>query len=255
MPRRPHSRRPAAIALAAGLLVAAGGTTGLLLTRQATPARLPPPRGVATVAAPTGPFATLAAQPQPTRLREPPASAPQLRATQPTPTRSTRSGRSSPGSANPVTAAPAPVARPVALTIPLIGVRTSLIKLGRAADGTLEVPSSTAVASWYTGSPRPGAVGPSLILGHVDSVAGPGVFFRLSELHRGDRVYVSRADGTTAVFRVTEVQMYPKDAFPTQSVYGGTPDPELRLITCGGVFDPATGHYLSNVIVYAAEQP
>jgi hypothetical protein len=36
-------------------------------------------------------------------------------------------------------------------------------------------------------------------------------------------------------------------------VYGPTPDPELRLITCGGAFDYATGHYLSNIVVYATE--
>jgi hypothetical protein len=34
-------------------------------------------------------------------------------------------------------------------------------------------------------------------------------------------------------------------------VYGNTPDPQLRLITCGGAFDSTTGHYLDNLIVYA----
>ena len=67
------------------------------------------------------------------------------------------------------------------------------------------------------------------------------------------RFYVRRADGTLAVFRVTLVQEYPKDHFPTESVYGPTPDAELRLITCGGTFDSTTGHYLSNYIVYAVE--
>lgn len=37
------------------------------------------------------------------------------------------------------------------------------------------------------------------------------------------------------------------------AVYGPTPDAELRLITCGGAFDSATGHYLSNIVVYATE--
>jgi len=36
-------------------------------------------------------------------------------------------------------------------------------------------------------------------------------------------------------------------------VYGPVPDPELRLITCDGTFDYATGHYLSNIVVYATE--
>ena len=151
--------------------------------------------------------------------------------------------------------APAPVALPVSLTIPAIGVQTSLIHLGLASDGTLQVPSSTTVAGWYTGSPRPGAVGSAVIAGHVDSYAGPAVFFRLKLLHAGDPVYVKRADGTLAVFRVTSVQQYSKDQFPTVSVYGPVPDAELRLITCGGTFDPATGHYLSNVVVSAVLDP
>src|SRR5271170_5472245 len=94
------------------------------------------------------------------------------------------------------------VARPVSLTIPLIGVQTRLVELGRAADGALQVPSSTAVAGWYTGSPRPGVIGPAIIAGHIDSLTGPAVFYRLSELQVGDRIYVRRADGTTVEFRV-----------------------------------------------------
>ena len=155
--------------------------------------------------------------------------------------------------APPQSAQPAVPASPVSLTIPLIGVRTQLITLGLAAGGALQVPASTSVAGWYTGSPRPGAIGSAIIVGHIDSRSGPGVFYRLPELRAGDRVYVRRADGTTAEFKVTAVQTYLKDRFPTQAVYGATPDAELRLITCGGAFDFATGHYLSNVVVYATE--
>jgi sortase (surface protein transpeptidase) len=154
-----------------------------------------------------------------------------------------------------VAAAPQPtpqkVARPVSLTIPSIGVRTGLVHLGLASSGALQVPSDTTVAGWYTGSARPGATGAAVIVGHIDSRNGPGVFFRLRLLHPGSRVYVRRADGTLAVFRVTSVRSYPKSRFPTLAVYGPVPDAELRLITCGGAFDFATGHYLSNVIAYA----
>jgi LPXTG-site transpeptidase (sortase) family protein len=155
--------------------------------------------------------------------------------------------------APPQPADPAPVARPVSLTIPLIGVNTSLITLGLASGGAMQVPSSVAVAGWYTGSPRPGSIGSSVIVGHVDSTSAHGVFYRLDELKAGDEVYVKRADGTTAEFRVTEIKQYLKDKFPTQTVYGPTPDAELRLITCGGAFDSATGHYLSNIVVYATQ--
>jgi Sortase domain len=142
-------------------------------------------------------------------------------------------------------------ARPVWLTIPAIGVRAAVVQLGLNPDGTLQVPTSTTVTGWYTGSPRPGAIGSAIIVGHVDSRAGPGVFFWLRTMRPGERVYVRRADGTLAVFTVTRVHMYAKDHFPTAAVYGPVPDAELRLITCGGVFDPSLGSYLSNVVVYA----
>jgi Sortase domain len=157
----------------------------------------------------------------------------------------------------PIVAPPPPgaatVPSPVSLTIPLIGVKTNLITLGLAPGGSMQVPASTAVAGWFTRSPRPGAVGSSIIVGHIDSKHHRGIFYRLSELRSGDDVFVKRADGTTAEFRVTEVQTYLKDHFPTQTVYGPTPDAELRLITCGGAFDYVTGHYLSNIVVYATQ--
>src|SRR5271169_494810 len=209
------TRRPAAaLALAAGLAVIAGGTAGLLLTRHSTPAMRPAAAGVAALPAPTGPIV-----------------------------------------APPQTAAPKPVAAPVSLTIPLIGVQTNLITLGLASNGELQVPplASASVAGWYTGSPRPGAIGSAIIVGHIDSGNSAGVFVRLNTLTRGDKVYVKRADGTLVEFRVTSVQSYLKDDFPTQEVYGPVPDAELRLITCGGAFDAATGHYLRNIVVYATE--
>ncbi len=147
-------------------------------------------------------------------------------------------------------AAPA-VARPVSLRIPAIGVRTALVRLGLTATGTLQVPPTAAVAGWYTGSPRPGAIGAAVIAGHIDSASGPGVFFRLRLLRPGDLIYVRRADGSLAVFEVTAVRSYLKTRFPTRAVYGAVPNSQLRLITCGGTFDQATGHYLSNVIVFA----
>jgi sortase (surface protein transpeptidase) len=147
----------------------------------------------------------------------------------------------------------AKVPLPVALTIPAIGVQTSLVHLGLTSAGTLQVPSSTAVAGWYDGGPRPGAIGPAVIAGHIDSYSGPGVFYHLSQLTPGDRVYVRRADGSLAVFRVTAVRSYAKTRFPSLAVYGPTPDAELRLITCGGTFDYQTRSYRSNTVVYAVQ--
>ena len=100
--------------------------------------------------------------------------------------------------------------RPVSLTIPAIGVKAPIINLGLNRNGTLQVPSTTTVVGWYTNSPRPGATGSAVIAGHVDSRSGPGVFFWLRTMHRGERIYVRRADGTLAVFTVTAVRTYAK---------------------------------------------
>jgi sortase (surface protein transpeptidase) len=103
-----------------------------------------------------------------------------------------------------------------------------------------------------TAGPVPGDPGPAVIAGHVDSRAGPAVFFRLRELRPGDKVTVRRSDGRAVAFTVDEVDRYPKDAFPTSAVYGPAPGSELRLITCGGSFDAAKRSYRDNVVVYAS---
>jgi sortase (surface protein transpeptidase) len=138
--------------------------------------------------------------------------------------------------------------------IPAIGVKTRLVPLGVTATGVPQVPASIAVAGWYTFSPRPGATGSAVIAGHIDSVSGPGVFFRLRKLRPGELVYVQRRHARMAVFKVTAVQTFLKSRFPTAAVYDPVPNAQLRLVTCGGTFDPATHHYLSNVIVFAVEE-
>ncbi len=161
-----------------------------------------------------------------------------------------------PAAPTPVTPAmPEAVAPPVSVRIPAIDVQSELITLGLNPDGTLAVPQPGPdydKAAWFDGSPRPGAVGPAVIEGHVDSAAnGPSVCYALGELVAGDRIEVTRADGTVAAFVVDEVRVVPKDDFPTLAVYGNTDGPELRLITCGGPFDSSAGSYEDNVVVFA----
>ena len=158
-----------------------------------------------------------------------------------------------PIAAVPGPARPAKVPRPVFLIVPAIGVRTRLVKLGITASGAMAVPATTKVAGWYTKSPRPGAIGPAVIAGHVDSYHAEGIFFRLRKLRPGDRAYVVRSNGTLAVFLITSVRSYRKSRFPFQAVYGPVPYPALRLITCGGAFDYATRSYLSNVVAFGEE--
>lgn len=144
---------------------------------------------------------------------------------------------------------------PVTLDIPTIGVHTSLTSLGLNPDGTIELPplKGNAPAGWYRYLATPGESGPAVILGHVDSARdGPAVFYRLRELRKGDQLSVIRADGSTARFTVRSVAKYSKNHFPSQAVYGPVTDPELRLITCGGSFDPVRRRYRDNIVVFAA---
>ena len=148
----------------------------------------------------------------------------------------------------------APVAEPVSVSVPAIDVRSDLLSLGLNDDGTVEVPplGRDDQAGWYERGPAPGATGPAVILGHVDSAEwGPGVFFDLGALEAGDEIEVARADDSVAVFTVDRVEVHPKDEFPTIDVYGNTDDAQLRLITCGGAFDPGARSYEDNVIVFA----
>jgi len=144
---------------------------------------------------------------------------------------------------------------PVRIDIPRIGVTSSLDRLGRARNKTVEVPTRWEVAGWYAGGTRPGDPGSAVILGHVDSKRGPAVFFRLRELRNGDEIEVGRADGSTVRFAVERVAQYDKQRFPTDEVYYPTLTPALRLVTCGGEFDATVGHYRSNVIVFATLKP
>jgi LPXTG-site transpeptidase (sortase) family protein len=147
-------------------------------------------------------------------------------------------------------AAPLTRSTPVRLQIATIGVDSTLMKLGLGADGSMNVPSGGFPAGWYTGGPTPGEKGPAVIAGHVD-MKGPGVFYKLHSVKPGDQIMVTRADGSKPVFRVTQVQQYQKDSFPTKLVYGNLDHAGLRLITCGGTFNKKSGHYEDDLVVFA----
>ena len=139
---------------------------------------------------------------------------------------------------------------PVRLRIAAIGVDSTLMELGLKSDGTMQVPPSGFPAGWFTGAPTPGELGPAIIAGHIDW-NGPGVFYDLHHLKAGDRIVVTRKDGSAPVFRVTRVAKFPKTQFPTNLVYGNIDHPGLRLITCGGTFNSQSGHYEDNIVVFA----
>jgi sortase (surface protein transpeptidase) len=160
-----------------------------------------------------------------------------------------KSGSKSSDSAVPTLAA----STPTTVSVPSIGATSSLISLGLNADQSLQVPplSNPMQAGWFDKSPTPGSLGPAVILGHINGSGKPGIFYKLKDVKAGDQVMVARQDGQTAVFTVSHIDTVPKAAFPADQVYGDTPDSELRLITCGGVFDPSARSYEANVVVYA----
>lgn len=144
-----------------------------------------------------------------------------------------------------------PDSPPASIRIPRIGVASALETLTVDATGRLDAPRDYNLAGWYAGGVVPGALGPAIIAGHIDSPTAPAVFARLAELRPGDEVVVTTADRHDLTFRVTGSTQSAKSAFPSDEVYSNVPAPELRLITCAGAFDPAVGHYTDNLIVFA----
>jgi Sortase domain len=142
-------------------------------------------------------------------------------------------------------------APPAHVTVPRLGISSSLQRLHLLKNGQLQSPTAWMEAGWYADGTRPGDVGPSVIAGHVDSTLGPAVFYRLRETRVGDKILVTEIGGKVLTFVVSQVRSYPKDKFPTDTVYGPTALPELRLVTCTGEFDYVHHNYLDNLVVFA----
>ena len=230
--QRGRRGRLPAVVLAVLLVLAGAVAVGVAVRAQTSPPQ-PQAAAQATTAAPPSDAST--AVPAPPAPRRPPVP----RGSRP----------------RPAGACCCPPHAPPHLEVPAIGVSSDLLDLGLNPDGTLEVPplAEDSEAGWFHGSPTPGELGPAVLLGHVDSAEyGPGIFFDLGDLHPGDEITVTRADGTDAVFAVDQVTSYPKASFPTLEVYGNTDHAALRLITCGGQFDASTRNYLDNIVVYAS---
>jgi sortase (surface protein transpeptidase) len=141
--------------------------------------------------------------------------------------------------------------RPVRLLIPAIGVSAPIVRLGLNSDGSAATPDTVTDTGWFAPGPEPGERGAALIIGHVDSYRGPGVFYHLRALRPGDRITVVLRNSRRARFVVTGAKEASKTRFPTSLVFAQTARPTLRLVTCGGTFDRSTGHYVDNYIVFA----
>lgn len=147
---------------------------------------------------------------------------------------------------------PLPPATPRRITVPSVQVDAPLVPVGLDADGWVNAPplENNNLAGWYAGAVSPGEQGTSVIVGHVDNETGPSVFYALGALGRGSRIEILRADGRTAVFTVYGIEVFTKRQFPAAAVYEDAPEPELRILTCGGDYSEKKG-YDGNVVVFA----
>lgn len=152
--------------------------------------------------------------------------------------------------------APLKKSRPTGLRIPAAGVdATSMLDLGVGADDALEVPpvGKADEPGWWTGGVTPGEKGAAVLVAHYDTAKGPALMKDVAKVRMGDEIEVPRADGSTATFKVREIEQVDKKNFPTHKVYGATDRPELRLLTCGGPIKD--GHRSDNIILYADLAP
>lgn len=231
-----RARHPRIILGVVGAVLLAIGVVAIVIAARAQQHAPQPPASAASPVSviPTGPVPSSRGQ-NTTPVTTPPANSP----------------ATTPATHGPILAR----SMPTHLSVPAIGVDSDLKQIGLNAKGEIQTPplARDSHAYWLTVSPTPGQLGPATIIGHVDSAAnGPAVFFKLGALRQRDMISVTRADGIIAVFRVERVVEYPKAQFPTHAVYGNTDNAALRLITCGGVFDPAIHSYESNIVVYAS---
>lgn len=144
------------------------------------------------------------------------------------------------------------IAEPIRLRIPAVDIDATFEgPLGLNPDESIEVPVSYEELGWYTYAPLPGALGPAVILGHVDSYQGPAVFYDLRRTKVGDIIEIDRVDGTTAHFEVTKLVTQEQSDFPTELVYGDIDHAGLRLVTCSGTYDRGKQVYSHNLIVFA----
>jgi sortase (surface protein transpeptidase) len=147
---------------------------------------------------------------------------------------------------------PLPRSRPTSFRIPSLDVDAPVAALGLDNGRQLETPpvDNPKLVGWYEGGPTPGESGTAIAVGHRDTMTGPAVFAALAQVKPCKLIEVERADGRTALYTVDRIKVYDKAGFPDKEVYGPARRPELRVLTCGGLYSRRTG-YTSNVVVFA----
>lgn len=145
------------------------------------------------------------------------------------------------------------IADPSLITISSLSLNAPFEPLGLQANHTIEVPKNNMGVGWFIYGAKPGAVGAFVVVGHLDSASGPAVFTNLNSIQLGDKIFITKTDGSVVVYKVDSLQKYSQNNFPTQAVYGPISYAGIRLITCSGVWDKKAGHYSQNLVVFGSE--
>ncbi len=141
------------------------------------------------------------------------------------------------------------VAAPVRIRVERLGIDLDIAAVGVDATGDFDVPH--AGIGWYRYGSAPGEDGSAVLAAHVDYGGAPGAFFQLETLAAGDVIEIDRSDGSTHTFEVVEQILYDKSVLPADDLFARDGDSMLRLITCGGAFDPDDRSYAGNRVVTA----
>jgi len=139
---------------------------------------------------------------------------------------------------------------PTGLSIDALDVAGAPVRaVGVEDDGEMQIPGVREVG-WYRFGARPGEPGSTVLAAHIAYDGVDGVFRHLDDLGPGDTVQVGMSDGSSVGYVVTDVTQVPKAELPAD-VWARDGEPRLVLITCGGAFDSAAGHYRDNVVASA----
>lgn len=187
--------------------------------------------------------------PLPTATPEPtPTIAPTLTAA-PTTVPATPTATPLPPTATPLP--PLPGVDPRRIRIPNIGVNAAVESVGLDDKGRMDVPRNIWNVAWYKLGVQPGQRGNAVIDGHLDGVSSAAVFWNLSKLVPGNRIYVADDKGVEKVFEVYDTAVYAYDQAPLDRIFGPSNDAQLNLITCNGTFDQKSANYDKRFVAYA----
>jgi len=140
---------------------------------------------------------------------------------------------------------------PKHVSIPAIGVESSIEPAGLASDGTLAVPKGPYDVTWYNLGPRPGQQGSAIISGHYGPwISGSNsVFDKLGNLKPGDKIYITDENGKTLTFYVTKTKTYGLNDTPSE-VFAKDDGAYLNLVTCHGDWLKDQKTYTNRLVVF-----